>query len=68
MKILHHMNIHSITKGSQTVIIDKQMIQELVGLRNKTFHGNKNDDDSYKKAVENLLYIDEKILSYIGSF
>ena len=49
--------------------IDKKLLSDITKLRNKSFHGTKeNTDDAEKKyadAVEVLLYIDEKIIDFL---
>ena len=67
INILHFMNIYDYSRGNAKIVIDKKVIAELRNLRNRTFHGNSQDNDSYRTAVEQLLYIDERILDYLSS-
>ena len=54
--------------------IDKKLLSELTKLRNKSFHGTKENaadtEKKYADAVEVLLYIGEKILDFLmkGSY
>lgn len=70
LNILHHMEIKSFRRGGETVIVDEKLIQGLTQLRNRSFHGNsgetEEDISEYKRAVEQMLYINEKIIYYVN--
>ena len=67
LNILNFMGIEKYRLHGTEKDIDKAFLDEIITLRNKSFHGNdaSNDDNAYRVAVEGLLYIDEKILEYI---
>ena len=71
LNILKWMGIVKYTKLGKNIPIEKKLLDEIIGIRNKLFHGGKekveDSDDKYRDAVEHLLYIDEQIISYLKS-
>lgn len=67
--ILKWMGIEEYKQFGSDKAIDKKLLSDITKLRNKSFHGTKeNAEDVEKKyadAVEILLYIDEKILDFL---
>lgn len=67
--ILKWMGIEKYKQFGYDKTIDKKLLSDITKLRNKSFHGTKeNTDDAEKKyadAVEVLLYIDEKIIDFL---
>ena len=67
--ILKWMGIEDYDHHGQKQIINKNLLEELIAVRNKSFHGTiENEDETNKKyshAVEKLLYIDEMILDFV---
>ena len=67
--ILKWMGIEKYKHFGADKAIDKKLLTDITKLRNKSFHGTKeNAEDVEKKyadAVEILLYIDEKILDFL---
>lgn len=67
--ILKWMGIEKYKQFGYDKTIDKKLLSNITKLRNKSFHGTKeNTDDVEKKyadAVEILLYIDEKIIDFL---
>ena len=62
LNILNQMGIYELKIMHETVAIDKKKLQQLIDLRNKTFHGEENEIGEYKKGVEFLLYLCEAII------
>ncbi|MCR5227168.1 MAG: hypothetical protein K6E27_08145 [Eubacterium sp.] len=68
LNILRYMNITTISYSGKEEIVDIKMIDNLVELRNKLFHGGvttKERRDKYVNAVTQLFYIDEQIIDYV---
>lgn len=67
--ILKWMGIDKYKKFGKDRTIDKECLEELIKLRNESFHGTKeipkDVEKKYAGAVETLLYIGEKILEYL---
>lgn len=67
--ILKWMGIEKYKQFGSDKAIDKKMLADITKLRNKSFHGTKENADDVEKeyadAVEKLLYIDEKILDFL---
>lgn len=67
--ILKWMDIKTYKHLGAEKTIDKKMLSEITKLRNKSFHGTKENlrdvEREYANAVEKLLYIDEKILDFV---
>lgn len=69
LNILEWMGIKSYKKYKEEIFIDKRLIQSLIDLRNKTFHGAIKEKleniNEYKNAVGSLFYIDEMIIDFM---
>lgn len=67
--ILKWMGIEKYNHFGVEKAVDKKMLSDITKLRNKSFHGTKenlrNVEREYADAVEKLLYIDEKILDFV---
>lgn len=67
--ILKWMGIESYRRFGFDKPIDKKLLSDLTTLRNKSFHGTRENaadaEKKYADAVEVLLYIDEKILDFL---
>lgn len=67
--ILKWMGIETYRRFGSDKPIDKKLLSELTTLRNKSFHGTKENaadtEKKYADAVEVLLYICEKILDFL---
>lgn len=67
--ILKWMGIEKYKRFGQDKAIDKKLLNDITTLRNKSFHGTKENavevERKYADAVEILLYIDEKILDFL---
>lgn len=67
--ILKWMGIEKYKRFGFDKPIDKKLLSSITKLRNKSFHGTKenteNAEKEYADAVEVLLYIDEKILDFL---
>lgn len=67
--ILKWMGIETYRRFGSDKPIDKKLLSELATLRNKSFHGTKENaadtEKKYADAVEVLLYIGEKILDFL---
>lgn len=67
--ILKWMGIESYRRFGLDKPIDKKLLSDLTTLRNKSFHGTRENaadaEKKYADAVEVLLYIDEKILDFL---
>lgn len=67
--ILKWMGIEEYKRFGSDKVIDKKLLGDITKLRNKSFHGTKENADDvekkYAEAVEILLYIDEKILDFL---
>lgn len=67
--ILKWMGIETYRRFGSDKTIDKKLLSELTTLRNKSFHGTKENaadtEKKYADAVEVLLYICEKILDFL---
>lgn len=66
--ILSWMGIHSYSQFGETHVIDESMLNSLIKVRNKSFHGNKEDKKEasklYNEAIQKLLHIDEQIITF----
>ena len=66
--ILNWMGIHSYSQFGVAHIIDESMLKSIIELRNKSFHGTKEDrekaNSSYIDANQKLLHIDEQIIAF----
>jgi len=67
--ILKWMGIEKYKQFGYDKAIDKKLLSDIIKLRNKSFHGTKENTDAVEKkyadAVEVLLYIDEKIIDFL---
>lgn len=67
--ILKWMGIEEYKRFGSDKAIDKKLLSRIIKLRNKSFHGTKENledvDGKYADAVEKLFYIDEKILNFV---
>lgn len=67
--ILKWMGIEGYKQCGTDKAIDKKILNDIIKLRNKSFHGTKENAEEVEKeyayAVEILLYIDEKILDFL---
>lgn len=67
--ILKWMGIEEYKQFGSDKAIDKKLLDGIIKLRNKSFHGTKENagdvEKKYADAVEILLYIDEKILDFL---
>lgn len=67
--ILKWMGIEEYKEFGHDKAIDKKLLDGITTLRNKSFHGTKENavdvERKYADAVEKLLYIDEKILDFL---
>ena len=67
--ILKWMKIEKYGQVGYKKEIDRRLLAEITTLRNKSFHGTKENvaeaEEKYAAAVENLLYIDEMILDFV---
>ena len=67
--ILKWMGIAKYRRFGSDIPIDKKLLSDLTKLRNKSFHGTKENamdvEKKYADAVEVLLYIGEKILDFL---
>lgn len=67
--ILKWMGIEKYSQFGSDKYINKKLLSDLTDLRNKSFHGTKENledvEKKYADAVEVLLYIDEKILDFL---
>ena len=69
--ILQWMNIKSYEQCGKEIYIDENLLNELIKLRNKLFHGGLDKGTktiNYGTAVQKLLYIDEKILDFVMNY
>lgn len=62
------MGIDKFVRFGEDVLIDKELTGELIDIRNKLFHGGKEDPEDvrqrYKPTVEQLLFINEQIIGF----
>ena len=69
--ILRWMGIVKYSFCGTDQLITKEMLDEIIKLRNKSFHGAQESEEEihkkYTEIVEKLLYIDEKILDFVKS-
>ena len=69
LNILHWMGIETFERFGEVNIIDIDIIDEFVKIRNKAFHGGEEKaedvEERYRIAVEKLLYINEKIIEFV---
>ncbi|SEQ64762.1 hypothetical protein [Butyrivibrio sp. TB] len=68
LNILKWMNIKKYSRFGKDTVIDKKMIEGIIKVRNKSFHGTVESEEAcktYRDAVEKLLYINEKIIEYV---
>ena len=67
--ILKWMGIEDYNHHGQKQIINKKLLEELIDVRNKSYHGTKESEEEinkkYSDAVVKLLYIDEMILDFV---
>ena len=67
--ILKWMGIEKYKQFGYDKAIDKKLLSDIIKLRNKSFHGTKENADAverkYADAVKVLLYIDEKIIDFL---
>lgn len=67
--ILKWMGVEKVKQNGIEKMIDKELLDKLIELRNKSFHGTKEKTDDaikrYATAVESLLYINEMILEFM---
>ena len=67
--ILQWMGIKEYSYHDTNLLIDKKLLEVIIKVRNKSFHGTKESEEEvckiYTDAVEKLLYIDEKILEFV---
>ena len=63
------MGVEKVKQNGIEKMIDKELLDKLIELRNKSFHGTKEKTDDaikrYATAVESLLYINEMILEFM---
>ncbi len=69
LNILNWMGIDKFERFGEEKEIDKKMLDDAIDLRNRSFHGGQERaeevEQEYKRNVENLLYIDEKIIEFV---
>lgn len=69
LNILHWMGIVTFERFGESNVIDVNLIDEFIKIRNKAFHGGKENpkevEERYRHAVEKLLYINEKIIEFV---
>lgn len=67
--ILRWMGIEKYKYFGADNAVNKELLSSIIKLRNKSFHGTKEKSEDvegkYANAVEELLYIDEKILDFV---
>lgn len=67
--ILRWMGIEKYKYFGADKAVNKELLSSIIKLRNKSFHGTKEKSEDvegkYANAVEELLYIDEKILDFV---
>lgn len=68
LNILNWMGITVVYQAGRKIQIDKNILDAIIKLRNKSFHGSTEDinemEKAYSDAVEKLFYISEQILEY----
>lgn len=71
LNILKWMGITTVNQVGRDIPIDKNILDVIIKLRNKSFHGSTEDiaetENAYSDAVTKLFYIDEQILDYVIS-
>jgi hypothetical protein len=68
LNILKWMEIDSFRHCDETIAVDEKLVQGLANLRNKSFHGNAEDENAekeYRDAVVKLMYICEGVLNFV---
>lgn len=69
LNILNWMDITTFKQFGREVPIDKDILEAIVKIRNKSFHGSTEDisetEKAYSDAVTILFYINEKILDFV---
>ncbi|SFP39515.1 hypothetical protein SAMN04487928_101230 [Butyrivibrio proteoclasticus] len=69
LNILDWMGIKKYRRFGDDSTIDKNLLDEIIGVRNKSFHGAAEKESEaerkYGNAVEKLLYINEQIIEYV---
>ena len=69
LNILEWMGIKSYRRFGEEKSVNKKLLQNLIDLRNKTFHSGlttvSNDISQYGESVEVLFYIDEMIIDFM---
>ena len=72
INILSWMGIKDYKQFGADKTIDKKVIEDIIKLRNKSFHGTKEDeqtrqqdDNKYSDAVVKLMYINEQIINFV---
>lgn len=67
--ILQWMGIESYSYRGSSQLITTKMLEKIIKVRNKTFHGTKESEEiinkNYAEIVEKLLYIDERIIDFV---
>ena len=67
--ILKWMGIEGYSFCGNTQLITKKMLEDIIKVRNKSFHGTQESEElinkEYTEIVEMLLYIDERIINFV---
>lgn len=67
--ILQWMGIEDYSCCGSSQVITTKMLEKIIKVRNKTFHGTKDSEEiinkKYTEIVEMLLYIDERIIDFV---
>lgn len=63
------MGIEGYSFCGNTQLITKKMLEDIIKVRNKSFHGTQESEElinkEYTEIVEMLLYIDERIINFV---
>lgn len=71
VNILHGMGIDEIKAGAEAIRVDKKLVQSLIDLRNRSYHGGVSYEGkkyiSMEWAVVQLMEICQNIIQYVGT-
>lgn len=71
VNILHGMGIDEIKAGAEAIHVDKKLVQSLIDLRNRSYHGGVSYEGkkyiSVEWAVVQLMEICQNIIQYVGT-
>lgn len=72
VNILHGMGINEIKASAEVICVDKKLVQSLIDLRNRSYHGGVSHEGkryiSMERAVVWLMEICQNIIQYVGAF